>query len=175
MSTCRHLTLVDAFHFISTLQNDEIPSYLEATFCSAKQLFTSSFGFLHSLLFFLYYVLLGIVRLATAIMPQLLSFGSVVVSFHLHQLTVMDICLEVALLTIMVLVYVNNKSIMLYIHSLEESLQKSQESLKQQSQKATTQFLGVAPHCAFFTLAMIFAVLGRRFLSPLSSHMPLFR
>jgi hypothetical protein len=150
MSTCRHLTLVDAFHFISE-RNEEIPSYFEATFCSVKNLFTSSFGFAHSLLFFIYYVLLGVVRLATAIMPQLLTFSSVVVSFHLHQLTWMDICLEIALLTIMALVYCNNKEIIAYIHSLEESLQKKPRIFtKAKSSSNNTVSRSSPPRCLFW-------------------------
>lgn len=118
-----------------------------------------------SLVYVLAYVTLILAKLAILVFPHAVKLGNLVVDFHRTKLSKSDILIEVlsigVLLTSFIFRVRIQKAWKSFLHSVSS---KSKVAAK------------AAPHVMFFTFAILFAVLGRNFLLPLTSSavMPIF-
>ena len=109
------------------------------------------------------FLVVCIIKLGTGVMPALLGLSGSIIEFHRTQLTKADMVFEAMFILFMALVFVYNKQILEYLWRVEKRLQRT-------SKEATRNVMRVAPHLAFFFLALIVSLLGRKFLKPLSSE-----
>ena len=111
------------------------------------------------------YLILFLAKLLILVFPHAVKFGKVVVDFHQTKLSRSDIILETVSISILLIIFIFRVRIQRawknFIHYVSV---KSKVAAK------------AAPHVLFFTTAIIFAVLGRNFLLPLthSKAMPIF-
>jgi len=166
---CVHLSLKETWAFILSLEDGSVDSrgasFLGSWWCSAAKLATSLWSTTLYLSIFLYYLLVGIVKLGTGAMPHVLFYSSKVVAFHREQLGWLDLLFEAVVIISLSAFYIFHGQIMAYIHKIEKQMAKSSRLAKTR----THRMLGVAPHFAFFFVALLFGFLGRKFLAPVSS------
>lgn len=166
---CTHLTLKETWAFIISLEDGSADSrgagFLAAWWCSAVKVAGSLWSTALYLAVFLYYLLVGIVKLGTGAMPHVIFYSSKVVAFHREQLGWMDLMFEAIVIASVTTFYIFHGQIMAYIHKLEKQMAKSSRLAKTR----THRLLGVAPHFAFFVVSLLFAFFGRKFLAPISS------
>lgn len=113
----------------------------------------------------IFLTLLAVGRLVILTGPHLLTVGRKVVKFHQTQMTRTDVIVEVLFILIIVWFLMFRKSISAACKKIEKSVAlKSKVALRW------------APHVALFSLALVFAVIGRKFLAPLTTprRLPLF-
>jgi len=166
---CTHLTLKETWAFIISLEDGSADSrgagFLAAWWCSAVKVGGSLWSTALYLAIFLYYLLVGIVKLGTGAMPHVIFYSSKVVAFHREQLGWMDLMFEAIVIASVTTFYIFHGQIMGYIHKLEKQMAKSSRLAKTR----THRLLGVAPHFAFCVVSLLFAFFGRKFLAPISS------
>ncbi len=160
-SDCSPFSLWDAVRF-STLAQPLGP-FLDSGICTAKEFVLSVASLSATFSRLVLFLVVCVIKLGTGAMPALLSLSRSIIEFHRTQLTVADLLFEAMFVLSMALVFLYNKQILEYLWHLERRLQKT-------SKEATRDVMRVAPHMAFFFLALIVSVLGRKFLKPLSSE-----
>ena len=176
---CAHLSLQQSWAFLFSVEDGMeensahgLAAFLAAAWCSLSKLGQSFAALALNLVIFLYYAAVGMVKLGTGLAPHVLVMWRHVYTFHREQLTYLDLLFELLLLSLLAGFYLRHKEISAYMKKLERNLVKKSRLAKNE----TSRLLGVAPHFTFFFVAMVSAVMGRRFLAPVSSKrmLPLF-
>ena len=113
----------------------------------------------------IYFSLIALARLVRLAGPHFLTLTRTVYEFHRTQMTWMDVCAEAVFLVLIVWFLVFRKRI-------AAALRKFEASIADKSKTAAR----TAPHLALFTLALVMAIVGHKFLKPLTSPviLPLF-
>eukprot|EP01031_Cornospumella_fuschlensis_P037824 gene37824-45949_t len=159
----KYLSLKHAYDYVFTtapvgaVQND-----LGAVI---KQFFVSSYHTLLSLSTLLYYLLLILCKIIILAFPHAVKAFRRIYHFHRTHLTTYDIIVEVILLSLIIIYFVFKERIV-------NTWNRFEAYVSAKSRAAAR----AAPHVAFFTAAFLVAVLGRKFILPLtsSSTMPIF-
>lgn len=118
-----------------------------------------------ALLQILYCVILVLAKLSILAFPHAVKLFHNIVKFHRTQLSWTDIAIEMTALTLIVLYFVFRKKI-------AELWRRVDRYISAKSKAAAA----AAPHVLFFTTALVFAVLGKKFILPFTSSaiMPVF-
>jgi len=120
--------------------------------------FISLWSLLGSLVFVLYYCVLLCLKLGTLGLPHVIDVTSAVIVFHRTQLSWWDLLVEFLFITSAI-------TFVVYRKRIATSIRKFEKKFTSSSQLATR----AAPHAIFFLVALVLAIVGRKFLSPLST------
>lgn len=137
----------------------------DEVYATLKRLILSFCDTALSLVYVLAYLSLVLAKLAILVFPHAVNLGKLVVEFHRTKLSKSDILIEVTSIVVLLASFIFRVRIQRawksFLHSVSA---KSKVAAK------------AAPHVLFFTFAILFAVLGRNFLLPLTSSavMPIF-
>ncbi|RYG94608.1 hypothetical protein EON65_57240, partial [archaeon] len=130
-----------------------------------KQFFVSSYHTLLSISTLIYYLLLILCKIVILAFPHAMKVFRRIYRFHRTQMTTYDILVEVFLLTLIFVYFIFKERILSTWNRFEAYVSAKSRAAAR-----------AAPHVAFFTSAFLVAVLGRKFILPLtsSSTMPIF-
>ncbi len=115
-------------------------------------------SFVQSLLVFLFFVLLFLCKLCTLAFPPIVTATQLCIEFHRTQLTPLEIGIELIVILASAGLILFRKKIQLFWKRLENVV-------AQKSKRAAQ----AAPHILFFGSAVVFAVVGQKFLVHLAS------
>lgn len=163
MADLKYLTLKVAHEYVFTTQ--PIGAIKGDVSLLLQRFITSTYSTLVALAALLYYALLFAFKLLILAFPHAMKLAKQVYRFHRTQLTTYDLLIEFTVLGLVVLFLVFRRRITSAWHRFEAYVSvKSQAAAR------------AAPHVAFFTAAALLAVLGRKFILPLTSPaaMPIF-
>ncbi len=130
-----------------------------------QHLFLAIYDCLRTICLLIFYFALIVAKLLILAFPHALKLGKVIYDFHRTQLTTMDIIIELLAITILLIVLVFRKRIVSWWMRVESYISaKSKAAAK------------AAPHVLFFTVSLFFAIVGKKFILPLTSPtlMPIF-
>ena len=165
--SCSQFGIMEAVEFLGSA--GRLWPLIDSGVCEMKEFLFALVSLSLTLLRLLLFSIVCVIKMGTGTMPALLSLLGSVYEFHRTQLTLADVIFETLFFTCTTLVFLYNKQILEYLWRIEKRLQRT-------SKEATKSVMRVAPHMAFFFLALIVSLLGRKFLKPLSGEgvLPLF-
>jgi len=132
---------------------------------SLKRCVLSLFESLQSLFYVLLYVGLITAKLGILIFPHAVNIGKIVVDYHRTKLSASDLLLEATSIIILLTSFL-----------FRARIQRTYKTFINYVSAKSLVAAKAAPHVLFFTSALVFAVLGKNFLLPLTSSavMPVF-
>jgi hypothetical protein len=152
------LTMAKAYHYIfstASIYSDDIYN----GFLNSGILFGSSlFKALAALLVIIIYILMLMTKLIIMVFPHLISTFQSIVEFHRTKLSYSDIIVEFSVILLFTLFLLFRKRIL-------NSWRIFEKSVARKSKVAAN----AAPHVAFFSFALILAIIGRNFLVHITS------
>jgi hypothetical protein len=118
-----------------------------------------------ALVYVVVYVSLVLAKLTILVFPHAVNLGKIIVEFHQTKLSRSDLILEGTSIVFLVTCFI-------FRAKIQRAWKSMMSSISAKSKVAAK----AAPHVAFFTAAITFAILGRNFLVPLthSAVMPVF-
>eukprot|EP01039_Chlorochromonas_danica_P002725 gene2725-2976_t len=163
MVNLKYLALEQAYNYIFTTV--PISAIRQDVARLLHQLLQSSCQTILALLTLIYYLGLLLSKLLILAFPHAIKIGEQVYKFHVTQLTAYDIFIEVTVVTLILLALIFRKK-------LRNAWIRFEVYVSAKSRAAAR----AAPHVLFFTSALLLAVVGRKFILPLTSSavMPLF-
>lgn len=137
----------------------------DEVYTTMKRLVVSLCDTALSLVYVLAYLSLVLAKLAILVFPHAVNLGKVIVEFHRTKLSKSDILIEVTSIIVLLASFI-----------FRVRIQKAWKSFLHSVSAKSKVAAKAAPHVLFFTFAILFAVLGRNFLLPLTSSavMPMF-
>ena len=151
-------SLKEAYRFIVSTDSIYSAELANGFNMAVVQLGTAFVSFVTAVVILCYYFIVALLKLSVMVFPHMIATGKAVVEFHRTKLSYTDVCVEVVALVAVVAFLYFKRRILVQWRVFEKYVAKK-------SKAAAV----AAPHVAFFTLALVTSVVGRKFLVHVAS------
>jgi hypothetical protein len=152
-------SLKEAYRFVlstDSIYNAELANGFNA---AVVQLGTACVSLVTAVLILWYYLVVALLKLSVMVFPHMIATGKAVVEFHRTKLSFTDVCVEVVAVVAVVAFLYFKRRLLAQWRVFEKYVAKKSKAAAM-----------AAPHVAFFTLALVTSVVGRKFLVHVASE-----